>query len=410
MPLSLIQTVQPESREKSSSHEKLHILVGAAVPPDPNAGASGTVWQMNQAYKRLGHDVDEIWQSDLGRRIGHGNLHYLLELPWTYRRAVRQRLGRRHYDVIELNQPHAYVAAADHTRRGSDAVFVNRSHGHEVRSEEALAPWRKKLGLDRKPSWKRAGSKLVRRLLDRQWELIARTSDGFVVSCQEDRDFLVDRYGVAGRKIGVITQGVPDDYLNSEPAEFTAERARRLIYVGQMAYFKAPFLLAAAVSRVLAANPELEMTWVCGRAHHDEAIQLVDATCRKRVTLLDWMPQSKLVQVLDRHGIFLFPSLFEGFGKAPLEAMARGLCVVASDTGGMRDYISDGASGRLTPVGQVEEMARVVLELASSLDRCRKMSQAARATAVLHTWDRCAADAVVFYRTLIHEKRLALRS
>ena len=67
--------------------------MGADVLPDPNAGASGTVYQMNAALRRQGHVVDEIWQTDLGRRIRHGNLHYLLELPRTYRRAVRQRLN-----------------------------------------------------------------------------------------------------------------------------------------------------------------------------------------------------------------------------------------------------------------------------------------------------------------------------
>ena len=86
--------------------QPLRILVGADVPPDPNAGASGTVWQMNQALRRLGHHVDEIWQHDLGRRIRHGNLHYVLELPRTYRREVRKRLQDQEYDVIELSQPH----------------------------------------------------------------------------------------------------------------------------------------------------------------------------------------------------------------------------------------------------------------------------------------------------------------
>ena len=95
----------------------LRILVGADVPPDPNAGAAGTVWQMNQALRKRGHVVDEIWDRDLGRRIRHGNLHYLLELPHAYARAVRERLAKASYDVIELNQPHAYLAARRHRQR-----------------------------------------------------------------------------------------------------------------------------------------------------------------------------------------------------------------------------------------------------------------------------------------------------
>ena len=45
----------------------MKILVGADVPPDPNSGAAGTVYQTNAALRELGHDVDEIWANDIGR-------------------------------------------------------------------------------------------------------------------------------------------------------------------------------------------------------------------------------------------------------------------------------------------------------------------------------------------------------
>ena len=111
------------------------------------------------------------------------------------------------------------------------------------------------------------------------------------------------------------------------------------------------------------------------------------------------------MELYDRHGVFLFPSFFEGFGKAPLEAMSRGLCVVASRTGGMRDYIDDGVSGCLVPIGRPDVMADVALQLMSDHNRCRTMSLAARETAAKHTWNRCAEDAVSFYRELIERKR-----
>ena len=52
--------------QESSSQDlpPLRILVGADVSPDPNAGASGTVWQMNEALRRRGNQVDEIWAED----------------------------------------------------------------------------------------------------------------------------------------------------------------------------------------------------------------------------------------------------------------------------------------------------------------------------------------------------------
>lgn len=384
--------------------EARSILVGADVPPDPDAGASGTVFQMNAALRRLGHQVDEIWASDLAHRIRHGNLHYLFELPRAYRRAMRASALATEYDVIELNQPHAYLAAQDHRRRRRHSVFVNRSHGHEVRSEESLERWRRAIEVRPKPLLRRIASHCIRRLLDRQWDKIARTADGFHVSCREDRDFLAERYGVAAERIGLVSQGIPKAFIETAPRPLDNGRMARLLYVGQFAFFKAPMMVARAAERLLLDRQDMTMTWVCSCTHHAEVRRLFQEDPGGRLRLLDWMPQDDLVRVYDEHGFFLFLSFFEGFGKTPLEAMARGLCVVASETGGMRDFIQHGRTGMLVAVGEPNMAAECVLELLQDPARCRTMSAAAREAATQHTWDRCARDVTEFYEHLLRRK------
>ncbi|WP_160168360.1 glycosyltransferase family 4 protein [Novipirellula maiorica] len=382
----------------------LKILVGANVSPDPNAGASGTVWQMNAALRRRGHQVDEIWAENLGRRIQHGNLHYLLELPRTYVREVRKACQQQTYDVIELNQPHAYLASRDHKNQQRSGVFVNRSHGHETRSEEQLQPWRNKLGVSANRGLRRLLSRAIGRLLDRQWQSIAKSADGIVVSCSDDAEFLNTRYGVPKDRVGCITQGVPQIFLDQPVAAMTSERLHRVIYIGQLAFFKAPQVIAESINLILRRNTNATMTWVCGRPHHQQAMQMLNEDIRNRVSFVDWMDQTQLQQHLDTHGTFLFPSYFEGFGKAPLEAMARGLCVTATDVGGMKDYIKDGVSGRLAPPGRADLIANAALQVMNDERYGIKISKAARATAEEHTWDRCAADVEAFYRHLLTAK------
>jgi glycosyltransferase involved in cell wall biosynthesis len=382
----------------------LRILVGADVPPDPNAGASGTVYQMNRALEQLGHSVDEIWADELGRRIRHGNLHYWLELPRSYRAALRRRANRV-YDVIELNQPHAYLATAEHQRCRRPGVIVNRSHGHEVRSEEVLTPWRMHFKEPAPSGLRGMVSAFLRRQLDGQWDQVAQTADGFHVSCHEDQQYLIERYRVAPENIGVISQGIPELYASTPPKPFTANRLNRLLYVGQNAFFKAPMVLIEIASRLLTSHKQLEMTWVCSPAHHAAIREQFPAELRSRVTLLPWMPQEQLIHVIDDHGLFVFPSFFEGFGKAPLEAMSRGLCVVASNAGGMRDFISDGVTGRLVPPGDVSAAVAAVESLLSSIEACQAMSARAAEAAQQHRWTRCAAQLVTFYRSLIARKQ-----
>ena len=393
-----------ENDSERTPAQPLRILVAADVPPDPNAGAAGTVYQMNLALRRLGHHVDEIWADDLGRRIRHGNLHYLLELPFTYRHALRQHLNRGEYDVVEFNQPHAYLAAADFQRRRSAGVFVNRSHGHEVRVEEVLKPWQQGCPVPSSSGLRKLASRWIRPILDRHWDWIAGSANGFHFSCQEDASFFHERYKVSLERIGVIKQGVPDVFLDHPVTSLTDARLKRLLYVGQYAFVKAPQMLAKTVASLLSKHAHLTMTWVCSHEHHPAIRDLLPESVRARVKLVNWMSQDALIDVLDEHGIFLFPSFFEGFGKAPLEAMSRGLCVVASRTGGMADYIQNGVNGYLTSVGNPEEMVQAVEQLLSNPLLANSISTTARETARQHRWDRCATDLTQFYRRLLRQK------
>jgi len=382
----------------------LRFLVAADVPCDPDSGAAGTIYQMNQALKRLGHSVDEIWASDLGRWIRHGNLHYLLELPYSYRRILRDRLKRGTYDVVEFNQPHAHLAANYFREFGATGVFVNRSHGHEVRIRESLANLPScddPIGARGRP-WL---SRLLQHALDRHWDQTSLSADGFHVSCTDDAEFLQKRYAIDSHRIGVITQGVPQQYLATPAVAIAQHRNKSLLYVGQLARFKAPKVLAAAVTKILSKCGEATFTWVCGIQRHQDVRSLFPTRIQHRITLLDWMPQAKLISKFDAHGIFLFPSFCEGFGKAPLEAMSRGLCVVASDTGGMHDYIQNDRNGRLVPVGDVDALANCVVEMLDNPEEAIRLGSAARKTAETHTWDRCAQDAVTFYRSLLQRKQ-----
>src|SRR6185295_10078585 len=119
----------------------MKILFMADVPPDKNSGAAGTEYQTIEAIRALGHDVDTVWADELPRRINHGNLHYLLELPFEFRRQALARLKRVSYDVLHVNQPHGYLAAKALMHRKT--AFIHRSHGIESRVHQVMTVWEK---------------------------------------------------------------------------------------------------------------------------------------------------------------------------------------------------------------------------------------------------------------------------
>jgi glycosyltransferase involved in cell wall biosynthesis len=87
----------------------------------------------------------------------------------------------------------------------------------------------------------------------------------------------------------------------------------------------------------------------------------------------------ELLRALD---IFVMPSLYEGLGMAALEAMACGLPVIASDTGGLRETVEDGCTGLLAPAGDVVALAHAIETLAEAPAKRAAMGAAARARAI----------------------------
>jgi L-malate glycosyltransferase len=113
--------------------------------------------------------------------------------------------------------------------------------------------------------------------------------------------------------------------------------------------------------------------------------------------------QPRIADYLSVSDVLLLPSEQESFGLAALEAMACEVPVIASRVGGIPEVVTDGETGFLSEVGDVEKMSHDASRLLSDKEFRRQMGQRARQSAI----DRYRTDVVIPQYIDFYEKVIA---
>ncbi len=193
-----------------------------------------------------------------------------------------------------------------------------------------------------------------------------------------------------------------------------------VVFVGRITRQKGlPYLLRAA-----ALLPKDVQLVLCAGAPDTPAILaevtgLVEQLQKERsgVVWIDrLLPHHELTAVLTAGTVFVCPSVYEPLGIVNLEAMACGLPVVGTATGGIPEVVADGETGRLVPIEQVNDgtgtpinpdvfvadLARTLTEVLSNPERAARMGEAGRIRAEREfSWDQIAARTREIYATLV---------
>lgn len=124
-----------------------------------------------------------------------------------------------------------------------------------------------------------------------------------------------------------------------------------------------------------------------------QAARLVD---RGELRLLGYLPDSTLPLLYAGAAAFIYPSIYEGFGLPPLEAMASGVPVITSNRTSLPEVVGEGGI-LLDPfdVDGFRERLRELLEDHSTAERWR---QRGLTQAKAFSWQRCARETVNVYR------------
>jgi glycosyltransferase involved in cell wall biosynthesis len=119
----------------------------------------------------------------------------------------------------------------------------------------------------------------------------------------------------------------------------------------------------------------------------------------ERLVHTGYVTDAELVRLYGGAACFVYPSLYEGFGFPPLEAMACGTPVVTSDGTSLPEVVGDAAL--LVEPTDIDALATAIEDVLSSPQRAEDLRQRGLARARHFTWDACAAATVEVYREAV---------
>jgi glycosyltransferase involved in cell wall biosynthesis len=239
------------------------------------------------------------------------------------------------------------------------------------------------------PEWVDAASLAYRDLVARA----VRRAGAVIAVTHAVASDIADAYQLPPDRIAVTHLGV-------EPAWFEpAARPRTwpneyVLAVGSIEPRKGIDVLLAAYRQLLDADADLPPLVVVGPSGWGERPDFT-ALPADRVLLAGYLAPEDLRGAVAAASLLVFPSRYEGFGLPPLEALAAGTPVVASDLPAVREVV--GSHATLVPVGDVEALADAVARVLTNPPGAGARA-AARRHAASFTWAECADATLEIYR------------
>ncbi|RRB04303.1 glycosyltransferase family 1 protein [Larkinella rosea] len=119
---------------------------------------------------------------------------------------------------------------------------------------------------------------------------------------------------------------------------------------------------------------------------------------RKRLVFTGFVPDEDLAAIYSGALAFVYPSLFEGFGLPPLEAMQCGLPVITSNVSSLPEVVGDAAL-QVSPT-DADALAQAILTLVRSADLRSELTTKALRRAQLFSWERFTNEHIRLYQRL----------
>jgi glycosyltransferase involved in cell wall biosynthesis len=249
--------------------------------------------------------------------------------------------------------------------RGRRGIVIASRPGHNMLIADLAFPGLVTVGLEQMNFGSHA--KPLRKAMVRRYKKL----DGLAVLTEQDRETYRE----------VLNGSVPMWRIPNTVKEIAPPQAdlgaKRILAAGRLTPQKGFDFLIAAFAPVARAHPDWELK-ICGAGQSRSRLEarIVDAGMQRQILLPG--PTDDVSGEMAQASIYVLSSRFEGFPLVLIEAMAKGMAVVAFDCPtGPRDIVRDHENGLLIPHKDVEALSAGILEMIEDEELRRRCGEAA---------------------------------
>lgn len=233
-------------------------------------------------------------------------------------------------------------------------------------------------------------------------QLSVRRARRVIAVSESTKGDLVRCYGLSPEKVDVVYNG-KDDAFQPLPADevagFRAENKlpeRFMLFVGTLEPRKNVVRLIEAYAQLKSNRLPLMLVGGKGWLYNDVFARVEALNLTSEVHFVGYVPTEDLPWWYNAADLFVYPSLYEGFGLPPLEAMACGTPIVTSTASSLPEVVGD--AGLLTDPTDTEALTGAMEQVLSDADLRGAMREAGLARAREFSWRRTARHTVASYR------------
>ena len=223
-------------------------------------------------------------------------------------------------------------------------------------------------------------------------------SEAIICISENTKKDLLELYPMVEDKISVTYLASEMDASLSHGAESVPSRPYYLYVGSRTSSYKNFDGLLLAFSKAVSVNREIALC-VVGSPFNDTELKLIDELkLTEHIEHYRYASDSHIAKLYRCSVAFIYPSLYEGFGIPPLEAMACGTVVVASNSSSIPEVVGD--AGILFEPKAPGDLADILLSLLdSSQERDRLIAKGYQRTKMF-SWDKTVSQTLDVYRSV----------